>query len=431
MRNNKWISSIPALVLCFVLIVVAGCSNDNVKPQIPEAIDKKIELVWSGWSGEEEASKASIQGMIDSWNENNPDATVKWLGWPYNNALEQLMVRSVGKEHLDVSQVEYSWLQQLESAGVVEDLNTLFDPQWLDDNFEQSTLDVGKINGKQVGLPWTLASIGMVYNPSLLAKAGIFEPPTTIAQFEEVLQKLKDSDPNIIPYALDTNSLNADFSSWLWTFGGSIIDENKNIAIHNEQAVQAVTWLKSLKDRGFIKMNIGRMDARLLFANHLVGFYDDAILAKGFLVGNGVAIDELDNQIKPMLRPVLHEGDVPQSALWGHTLVIFNHSEHKQEAAEFLKHLVSDSQSIPYFEQMGLMPVTKSGLANDKVIHDEWAKDWSAITKTGRIKETRDYKQTAELNDIIKNAVQAALLGEKSPQQAMEEAAEKIRIALK
>jgi multiple sugar transport system substrate-binding protein len=74
--------------------------------------------------------------------------------------------------------------------------------------------------------PWTTASIGMVYNPTLLASVGYKEPPKTLAQFEDCLAKLRAKDKDLIPYALSTKdaTATADYQPWLWTFGGSIFD---------------------------------------------------------------------------------------------------------------------------------------------------------------------------------------------------------------
>lgn len=49
-----------------------------------------------------------------------------------------------------------------------------------------------------------MASISMVYNPELLAKAGWNKTPATLAEFEQCMADVKAFDASIIPYGLST-----------------------------------------------------------------------------------------------------------------------------------------------------------------------------------------------------------------------------------
>ncbi|MGE5549096.1 MAG: ABC transporter substrate-binding protein [Bacteroidota bacterium] len=389
-------------------------------------------LVWCGWSGEEEATKPTIQSMVKSWNLKNPTTPVTWVGWPWANTMDQLIIRSQGGEALDVAQLDFGMFATLSAMDVLVDLNQVFGKTWLGRNFEEASLAIGRVNGKQLALPWTIASIGTVYNPTLLQKVGVKEPPVTIQEFESVLMKLKASDPNIIPYALCTKDSTAasDFQPWLWAFGGSYFDKKGNVAINNAQGVKTLTWYKSLLDRGLIKMDMSRFDARTLFAKGLVGFYHDAIMANGIAKTNGVPEKDLYKYIRPMQRPVLKAGDKPQSTMWGHLLVIFKKSGNIKMAGEFIKHIVGAEQSLRYFENSGMLPVMKSAMADPRVQNDDWSKQWLAITKNGRLTESTLYKEVGQINNIITEEIQAALLGKKTPQKALDDAATRIKSAL-
>ncbi len=440
----KWSKQSMVLMLVMLLLILSACSSNstgnnegsqstntpaNTSEATKAVVDEKpITLTWSGWSAEEEATKPAIESMINSWNAENPNATVKWVGWPWANTREQLIIRSQANDQMDVAQSEFSWLGALNSANALLDLSTVFDEAWLNENFEQSALEVAKVDGKQVALPWTLASVGMVFNPSLLEKAGVTEVPATIAEFEDALSKLKASNPELIPYALETK--NVDFVAWLWTFGGKVFDENENVTINSPEGVATLEWMKSLLDHGYIRMDLSRFDARELYAKDLVGFYDDAIFTKGTLAAAGVAEAELDNKIQPMLRPVLKAGDTPRSTLWGHTLIINKKSSNPEKAAEFIKHIVSDEQALNYFESNGMLPVSKSALNTDQVKNDAWSNKWAEITKFGQKNETANYDNGSELNGIIRDEVQAALLGGKTAQKALDDAAAKLKTAI-
>lgn len=149
---------------------------------------------------------------------------------------------------------------------------------------------------------------------------------------------------------------------WLWTFGGSLFNEDGSVAVDSEAAVSCVKWYQDMLAKGYIAMDTGRGEARQLFAQGKVAFYDDAVVAKGQAVSNGVSPDDVVKVCSAMERPVLKDGDQPQSTMWGHMLVIFKDSEHKDAAVSLAKTLVSDEIAMDYFKNNGMPPVTRSAM---------------------------------------------------------------------
>lgn len=433
----------------FTAFLLAGCmavtlaacaapaSSSGKAPDTPQSTPQPApqagELVWAGWSGEEESTKPVIQGMVNDWNEANPDTPVTWVGWPWADTLQQLIIRNGGGEALDVAQIDSSMFPALVAAGALEDLNTVFDPQWLTENIPESALSFGKsADGTQYGIPWTTASIGMLYNPEILGKAGYTEPPATMEEFEACLAKVQENDPDVIPYALSTMdaTATADFMPWLWAYGGSIFDAQGNLTINSEATVKVLTWYKELAEKNYIRAAMSRFDARQLFAQGKIAFYDDAIMARGIAESNGVAPQALDETIQPMLRPVLQEGDAPASSMWGHMLVIFKKSEHKELAAKLIQHIISEEQSLHYFETSGMLPVLNTALEADVVKENEWARKWSQITATGRNNELQTYAQNEELSTILSEEIQAVIVGDKTPEEAAQAMQTRMEAAL-
>lgn len=419
---------ISVLVVCVMVMLTAckgGASSGKEQKSAGDSDGTQAEsgLVWAGWSGEEAANKPILEEMIHSWNENNPDNPVNWVGWPWADTLQQLIIRNSGNEKLDVAQIDSSMFPALVAADALEDVTAIIDPEWLSENIPESALAFGQsADGIQYGIPWTTASIGMVYNPSILKEAGYEEPPATMKEFEQCMAKIKESNPDIIPYALSTmdSTATSDFMPWLWTYGGSIFNENGELSIDSDASVQTLQWYKDMADKGYIKAAMSRFDARQLFAQGKIAFYDDAIMAQGIAESNGVASDKLDMSIQPMLRPVLEEGDIPASCMWGHMLVIFKKSDNKEKAAEFIRYIISEEVSLDYFEATGMLPVEKSALENPIITDNVWANKWSEITVSGQNDELQIYEQNAELSTVISEEIQAVVVGEKLPEEAAE-----------
>lgn len=389
-----------------------------------------VNIVWAGWSGEEEASKPIFERMMQAYRtETGNDVT--WVGFTWNDAAQQLLIRAQGGEQLDISQADISIFNTLAQAGVLADWNDIVGEEYLKENFEESALAVGNIGGKQLGMPWSMAALTMVYNPELLAAAGWEKAPATIEEFEQCMADIKAYDPEIIPYALSTKdaTCGADFVPWLWTFGGGIWNENGEIILNNEAGVKTLDWYKDMLAKGYVAMDVGRSEARQMFAQGKVAFYDDAVVAKSQVVSNGVDPDKVVDVCSAMLRPVVKAGDKPQAVQWGSMLVVYQNSQYKEQAAELAKVLNSEAVALDYFKNAGYPPVTKSVAATDTVKNDAYIKTFIESTATARLEETARMTNAGEIKNILTEEIQYALLGQKTSQQALDDAAARIQAA--
>ena len=386
-----------------------------------------VNIVWAGWSGEEEASKDIFQRMIDTYEQQSGN-TVTWVGWTWADTAQQLLIRTQGGEQLDLAQVDIGIFNTVAQAGVLADWNEILGEDYMKETFEQSALDVGNIDGQQLGMPWSMASISMVYNPEILSAAGWDEVPVTIAEFEQCLADIKASNPDVVPYAVSTKDATCagDFMPWLWTFGGAIFNDDGTVAIDSDAAVQCVQWYQSLMEKGYIVMDTGRGEARQLFAQGKVAFYDDAVVAKGQAVSNGVAPEDVVKVCSAMERPVLNAGDAPQSTMWGHMLVCFKDSEYKEQAAQLAQVLISNDVALDYFTNNGMPPVTKEAAALEEVTSDAYLSGFMNSTATARLEETARMTNANEIKTVITEELQYALLGQKTAEQAVADMAARL-----
>ena len=87
-----------------------------------EAAKEAENIVWAGWSGEEEASKDIFQRMMDTYRKDTGNE-VTWVGWTWADTAQQLLIRTQGGEQLDIAQVDIGIFNTVANAGVLADLN--------------------------------------------------------------------------------------------------------------------------------------------------------------------------------------------------------------------------------------------------------------------------------------------------------------------
>ena len=184
-------------------------------------------LTYVGWSHDEAASKPTLTAMFDGYRRAHADVKLDVIGFPWGQMQQNILLRLRSGQPLDVVQLAERWLPQFASTGKMIDLNDVYGKAQLARLINPGVLKLGEYRGKQLGLPWTAGSIGMVANAKVLKDAGISAPPKTVDAFLEALRAIKRTQPQSVPYAMTTknnNSLSPDFQVWLWTFGGQLFE---------------------------------------------------------------------------------------------------------------------------------------------------------------------------------------------------------------
>jgi ABC-type glycerol-3-phosphate transport system substrate-binding protein len=416
-KRHLFSPRLARLIALVVLVMFTFGSLPGAVAQSTPATD----FTFTGWSLNEGLTRDVIMAATNTYAAAN-GITITDVAFPYNEYLNQVILQARGGQLSGAVQLDVAWMAPMSALGVLADLG----PYVPEGVYTDAALGSCQVNGVQYGLPWTTASIGMVANAELLEAAGVTEIPTTIAEFEAALEALRAYSPDVVPYAAMTDLAQLkDIIPWIWTFGGTIIDADGNVVLNDAGSVAALEWYASLLSRGLIAADVDRFDARQLFAQGLVGFYDDAIVARSLAAGNKPA--DLTLTVIPVPRPVLNEGDAPQALLWGHCLAVVA-DDRLETAADFAVYLTSDEAvTTTYFQRLSLPPTVIAVLEGDVVQSDTYVSTWtSEITATARANPFWPYAAASRMEGILSQAAQDVMFGTMSAPDALAIAAEEI-----
>lgn len=149
-----------------------------------------------------------------------------------------------------------------------------FDEYLSDETKDESLfLEQGQVDGKQYAMPFAVGGMRVLYgNMDLLAQAGITEMPTTWDEFLEDSATLLAAGvtPVLQPWgAPDRGMLNQTFFPLLWQAGGEILNEDgTKTAFNSPEGVNAANFLKTLIDTGAMPSSVSGLnadDARAVF----------------------------------------------------------------------------------------------------------------------------------------------------------------------
>ena len=382
------------------------------------AVPAYADTTFMSWTVTEETGKEAIEGMAANF-----DATVEQQGYAWGEMNKNYVLRARSGNLPDVGQTQNRLLPTVAAATDPLDLNEVIGRERLLEMFDESYLAAGEIDGRQVALPWIAGTIGWVANQEVLDAAGIDGLPTTIEEFRADLVQVRDTVPNSVPFAMATknpNSILLDYLILAWTFGAEPIADDGTANVNSPEAVAALEFMAGLMEDRLAAPEIDRPDARRLFGQGASAFYIDAPQALSFARQFSGRDTEIDAAVVPMAGPVLADGDTPVSISWGHLLAVFgeDNASPDSEAVRWVMHLLSDEELVPYAVGQSVLPATKSGQASAEVEGDKYLADWAAATFSPRRNTVASLENSSDVATVIGEEVQAALLGQKTAQEA-------------
>jgi len=410
-------------------VALAGCMPSGGAAAGPSAAPSGFaagsftpaDFSFSSWSLTEQAAAPAIKALLDGYRAKQKKVTVTEVSFPYNEYFKQLMLQVRGGQFTGAAHVDVAWLASLAAVGKLQDVSPLTKGR----DYTDAALKAARFDGVQYGFPWTIGAIGLVGNSELLTKAGIDEFPTTIDDYEAALKKLKALGNGLIPYAASTKAAQLkDILIWMQTFGSPLVKDGK-VTIGDDESVEAATWYKSLYDQGLIAADVDRFDARSLFSQGRTAIYDDAPVGRSAVTKDSPDKD-LDSKLVAHARPVLKKGDTPRALVWGGAIVVVGDDKGARTAADFGQWATSDLDAVlGDYKQRGLPPVTTKALASDVVAADAFGTQFAErITKTATTNPFWVYPQYAQIETVVAERVQAVLVGQQSPKDAMAQAGE-------
>jgi alpha-glucoside transport system substrate-binding protein len=197
MTRNRWhlLALILALVLSIGVTACGGDGDDEGAATTAEETEGEAAEPVSGsitftgvWTGDEQKF---FQDVIKAFQEENPDATVKYT--PGGDNIVTVLSTAVegGNPPEMASLAQPGVVGDFADRGALQPLDFVEDA--IRENFGQSILDVGSFDGQPYGLLFKAANKSTVwYNVAAFEEAGV-EPPETWEDMLEAAETLKAS----------------------------------------------------------------------------------------------------------------------------------------------------------------------------------------------------------------------------------------------
>jgi multiple sugar transport system substrate-binding protein len=273
-------------------IALSGCASTGEAQSAEEFTGEytgpAVELsYWNGFTG---GDGPFMEKMVKEFNAEHDNITVKSNTMQWGDFYQRLPAAVTAGEGPDVGVMHLDQLATNAARGVILPLDDLASELGLtEDDFTAEVWDAGVYEDERFGIPLDVHSLAMYYNTEHFEAAGITEPPTDDASFQDALTKLQAAGyetPFWMPARWPSHLMNL---SLQWQNGGEPYGADGTEAQFDAKAgVDALTWQTSIIADGFSPKDVAVDSQYVAFKNGETSITWDGIWQINDLTDSGL-----------------------------------------------------------------------------------------------------------------------------------------------
>lgn len=365
--------------------------------------------------------------LIAQFEAENPGVKVRWVDVPWSAMESKILTAVAAKTAPDVVNLNPDFASVLASRQVWLYLDERIDPDVRNLYFPK-IWNANTLNGKSFAIPWYLSASICIYNTQLLSRAGISQPPTTYAELAEVAKEVKEKTGK---YAFFTTLVPEDSSEVLESLvkmGVRLLDDRARAAFNTPEGRAAFQfWVDLYQDR-LLPREVLTQGHRRAIELYQAG--EVAILFAGpeFLdriAGNAPDIFRV-SATSPQIT-----GPTGKRHIAVMNLAIPRDSDRPDDALKFALFVTNPENQLAFARAARVLPSTIDSVDRYK---NQLEADGEKTTFEKGLVVSAAQMESAEvlipamqdlnvLQKVIYDNLQAAMLGEKTVDKAVEDAA--------
>ncbi len=384
------------------------------------------------------ATPEELNAIADEFTKANPGIKIEMEYVSYD-ALHDKIVTAMASTPpaYDIVLVDDPWYAEFAKAGYITDLTDKLTPEMKEKVFK-AAWDISTVNGKVYGMPWLLDQKYFFYNEKILKDAGFNAPPKTWEELVEQAKVIKEKKLAEYPIVWSWAQAEAAICDWvtlLYGNGGSFLDDKGMPAFNNEKGVEVLTWMVKSMDDGLTNpasISYVEEDVRNTFSQGNAAF----ALNWNYMFDMANFSDKeskVTGQVKMALIPVFKsaaDAGVQSSSINGSmAFSVVTGSANGDAAWKYLAYLTSEDVQNRYSAH--LLPIWQSSFEGDAGKKLEGYSPTTAVTVPA-FKAQFPFAHVRpraafypEGSKVLQLALQLALTKQKSPKEALDEAAAK------
>jgi len=308
-------------------------------------------VLWHSYRGGE---KAALKQVVAKFNESQSEIKIKALGVPFDALPDKITAAIPLGKGPDLFIFAHDRIGGWVEADIIEPLDFYLEDdisgQFVDGAYEPMIYDESLF-----GLPMSLKSIILYYNPNLIST-----PPKTTDEMIALAKEHTDAENN--KYGLVYENANYYYNAcWMQGFGGRVFDDENNPIVNAEGSVKSFQFAQDL----YLKEKIIPPEVSNVLVTTLFNEGKAAMVISGPWFRGEIA-EEIPYEIE--LLPVISElGERAQPFMSSEGVIMSAKSDKKDLAFKAMEYLISDDAAF-IMATVGNQPVANKNVYNTEEI---------------------------------------------------------------
>jgi len=367
-----------------------------------------------------------FKNLIGTFESQNPDTKVKWVDVPWSAMQSKILTSVSAKTAPDVVNLNPDFASRLAGRNAWLDLDTKV-PDAVRSTYLPNIWKASTLNGKSFGIPWYLTTQLTIYNKDLLQRSGISQPPATYTELAQQARQIKQKTGK---YALFVTLVPQDSAEVLQSFvqmGVPLVDPQGQAAFNTPAGKAVFQYWVDLYKNGLLPQEILTQGHRRAIELYQAG--ETALLFSGAEFMTTIAKN----------APTIAQASGTAPQITGKTgkknvavmnLVIPRNTNQPDAALKFALFVTNNQNQLTFAKAANVLPSTVQALSDSyfKASADDTSSlEKARIVSASQLQQSEVLIPTMQDINVLQKAIyenmQAAMLGEKTVDQAVSDAA--------
>jgi multiple sugar transport system substrate-binding protein len=365
-------------------------------------------------------SDTDVKSMTEQFQKQNPGIKVNLTFVAYE-ALHDKIVAAAPAGTYDTVLVDVIWPAEFASKKMIVDITDRF-PESERSKIFAGALKTTEYDVRYYGVPWILDTKYFFYNKKMLGEAGV-SPPDTWDAVVGAARALKSN--GVVEYPLvwswaQAEALICDYTTLLGAYGGKFFDESGEPAFNSGGGLEALEFMRMTLDE---KLSNPASTESLEEDVRRIISQGEAAMALNWTYMFALANDPNESQVAGQID-IAHTPKGPAGAPGVNGsmgIAISNGSQNQDAAWKYIQFMTSQKIQNQYAKLS--LPIWKSSYDQEEVV--QALPQVVPIAKV-QLNDMILRPVVTNYNDVshtLQVEIQQALTGEKSPKQALDDAA--------
>lgn len=351
---------------------LAGCGPD---PSEGGRSGGRSTLQFAWWGNPERDKRTNA--AIEAYEQKNKNVRIRPQIVNWDNYWTNLATKVAGGNPPDLIQMDYAYITEYSNRGSLLALDDYVPDKLNVEDFDESQIDSGTINGKLYGVSMGMNSVALLYNETLLQEVGLEMPDWTMtwSEYFDLAREITRKTPDNVWGAPNGMLLDVPFNCWLRQRGKSQFTEDGKLGFEPADMEEWFTIWKDLQKEGVVPPTEVELET--------TGDLADSLIVKGrtafsyswsnqLAAFNAASKDDIKIHMFPQGDgPDAKPGQFYKASM---LLSVASASDHQEEAVAFVNALLTDPE---FAKELGF----ERGVPASQSVRDALAADANETEK--------------------------------------------------